>query len=1135
MKPLLSLVLLCIACHSTFGYLNFVDVYIEKGVGHYENFIRIDDHLGYGSDADWTKITGRNSQNGAVSYFQALRSAHEGNLYGQRGEEMKDYSFEKQIYVCSNVRIGDERPGSVLSTSQCPSGQREEMNFYVAEENNPHVEPLYFVTCEFTEDLNSDSDETGELLYSRISRQQINCFSNNHRVVETATMFVSKPLTQCPPTDNPRNGYASSVATTRGIQKAATFSCHLGYEIQGSETRQCDTSTGAWRGRVPTCSKIVCPRPYTIEHASVDRDRQYKYTDVAAYTCDEGYDFRSVSTMRCNEQGTWSDAGVECERVSCNYPGIIRNGDVKGSSYQYGDSVEFECHPGYFLEGAHEADCLATGRWSTSVPNCRSRHTPSQALFISIHPFTFFIEILCPTVSYPANGMRTQTDRGVGSEIIYSCNQGYLLEGSDTITCEQQEAGTGAWSETPPTCTVITCLALAAPFNGGIRGDDFTYGQQVGFYCDTGYTLRGSHVSTCGPDGWDAEVPTCEIVQCRPPTFGEHIQLQSENTNVYVYNNVLSFSCDGGFQLEGSSSIRCQENGRWSERVPTCEAVRCPALPAPENGARDVDDFSYGNTATFSCFPGYALEGEAESTCMENGIWDHTVPRCTPCPRGSYKDTSDNEECVACPPNSFTSSVGSTSIAHCQCDSGSAAAGGEGLCEVIECQQLTAPENGVISECGTEAGAECLISCNPACPMGTYKEGVSTTSSCIPCPRHTNSDPDSPAASVEECFCKPGYHNPSGNGCEDIDECATNNGGCNQQCTNLDGDRICTCTIPGYRLGADGATCTPAQSCPKLEASFSEGHLSCSQVIEYNAATCHIRCNPGFYFVSGVNNYVTCGPDTSYEWSHRLVNKTARIPTCTEEFFVDVTLTMSYKYRSGVHCNTLPILQSQVEEQIENAILEMNMCRKQCVITDMNITCSELSGQAQHQSELTLTFDALVKNPEENAVSPDCDPLCRRLNMREMLREAFNVKSQLMKLVNVEDNRFGLANLLPDTEIDRDSFEFGRPTMLCEDGRVFTKNRMCVPCDAGYHLPSRDLKACLPCPQGTYQDLKGQTACLPCLAGATTLGEAADHPTMCNVRVVKVGDDKSDGVQHQGKAIDVAVSEEEVDEILSVI
>lgn len=111
----------------------------------------------------------------------------------QRGEEMKDYSFEKQIYVCSNVRIGDERPGSVLSTSQCPSGQREEMNFYVAEENNPHVEPLYFVTCEFTEDLNSDSDETGELLYSRISRQQINCFSNNHRVVETATMFVSKP------------------------------------------------------------------------------------------------------------------------------------------------------------------------------------------------------------------------------------------------------------------------------------------------------------------------------------------------------------------------------------------------------------------------------------------------------------------------------------------------------------------------------------------------------------------------------------------------------------------------------------------------------------------------------------------------------------------------------------------------------------------------------------------------------------------------------------------------------------------------------------------------------------------------------------------------------------------------------
>ena len=40
----------------------------------------------------------------------------------------------------------------------------------------------------------------------------------------------------------------------------------------------------------------------------------------------------------------------------------------------------------------------------------------------------------------------------------------------------------------------------------------------------------------------------------------------------------------------------------------------------------------------------------------------------------------------------------------------------------------------------------------------------------------------------------------------DINECDTNNGGCDQNCTNEDGTFTCTCET-GYTLNADGLMC----------------------------------------------------------------------------------------------------------------------------------------------------------------------------------------------------------------------------------------------------------------------------------------------------------------------------------------
>ena len=60
----------------------------------------------------------------------------------------------------------------------------------------------------------------------------------------------------------------------------------------------------------------------------------------------------------------------------------------------------------------------------------------------------FISTALCPDLSNPTNGTVTVMGTSVGDTASYTCNDGFELIGSMSVTCTSD----GTWSDEPPMC-----------------------------------------------------------------------------------------------------------------------------------------------------------------------------------------------------------------------------------------------------------------------------------------------------------------------------------------------------------------------------------------------------------------------------------------------------------------------------------------------------------------------------------------------------------------------------------------------------------------------------------------------------------------------------------------------------------
>ncbi|XP_019647923.1 PREDICTED: LOW QUALITY PROTEIN: sushi, von Willebrand factor type A, EGF and pentraxin domain-containing protein 1-like [Branchiostoma belcheri] len=489
---------------------------------------------------------------------------------------------------------------------------------------------------------------------------------------------------QCSAVQDPLNGH---VTGSNVFGSTATYTCDVGYLLSGDSTSTC-LSTGSWSSQAPQCTLKTCPPLAALNHGTVTGGNNYG--NIATYTCDIGYDLIGNPTQTCQDNQQWTGSPPTCQKVQCTSLSAPTYADMTGTGHEYGDTVHFTCWPGYSLAaGDIDRTCQADGSWSGLQPSCTVNE--------------------CPKLDAPTNGLAygQNTLNGV---TIFMCNNGYELVGGDAVRqCNPVDM---TWSGTQPTCQRKECPQLSAPSNGVVTGGTF-YGDQVTFTCDPGYEISGSDIRTCQMNQqWSGTQPTCERIHC--PVLSPIADGQMSGS--HEFGDQVMFVCNSGYDLSGSSSRVCQADGTWSGIQPSCDRVKCPDVSAPVHGS--VTGGVYlGDTVTYSCDSGYELYGTSTQICQAAQTWSATQPRCDrkPCLtldpplNGKVNGSNLYGDTVT-----FTCNVGFELLGDQTriCQDNQQWSGTQPYCQKQQCGQPQAPSNGAVSG-GTFYGNHMTFTCDP--------------------------------------------------------------------------------------------------------------------------------------------------------------------------------------------------------------------------------------------------------------------------------------------------------------------------------------------------------------------------------------------------------------------------------------
>ncbi|XP_012410667.1 C4b-binding protein alpha chain [Trichechus manatus latirostris] len=313
---------------------------------------------------------------------------------------------------------------------------------------------------------------------------------------------------------------------------------------------------------------------------------------------------------------------------------------VTETNFVRGATLRYTCRPGYSRNSSFQLlTCDDGGFWRYEVFCAKKR---------------------CRNPGDLPNGLvDINTDFSFGSQIEFSCLEGYILIGATTSYCDIQEKGVD-WSNPLPVCIIAKCEPPPAISNGKHNGreeDVYTYGSSVTYSCDPHFSLLGKASISCTVENktigvWSPSPPTCKKITCPPPKV-PNAAIISGFGPTYTYKDSIVYNCKNGYILRGNSLIHCEDDNEWHPSPPTCELNSCVNLPDIPNASWDTHNhyratkygmYNIGTVLRYHCNHGYRPTGDEPTTvtCQEDLTWTpfkgcescHTPPSIA---HGRYK------------------------------------------------------------------------------------------------------------------------------------------------------------------------------------------------------------------------------------------------------------------------------------------------------------------------------------------------------------------------------------------------------------------------------------------------------------------------------------------------------------------
>ncbi|TRY62380.1 hypothetical protein DNTS_006570, partial [Danionella cerebrum] len=428
----------------------------------------------------------------------------------------------------------------------------------------------------------------------------------------------------------PVNGGVLAADFSSGTR--ATYFCNDGFRLSSKEvTSTVCQADGSWssHNKIPRCTVVVCPSigSFTLDHGKwrIVNGSRYEFGTKVAFTCNAGYYRLGPAHIHCTANGTWSwrNERPRCKIISCGDLPTLPNGKKIGTQMTFGATAIFTCNSGFILVGSTVRECLASGLWSGMETHCLAGH--------------------CGVPDKIVNGQVIGENFGYRDTVVYQCSPGFRLIGSSVRICQQDHN----WSGQLPACVsyvpgiiqmsvcllsvAVSCGHPGSPIYGRTVGEGFNLNDVVSFFCNDGYILEGPSQAQCQPDRqWSQQPPTCRVVNCTDPGIpANSIRKSKIEYGNFTFGTVVSYDCNPGYYLFGSSLLTCQPVGYWDKPLPECLEVDCGHPGSPPHAAVMGEKFTFGSTVHYRCLEGRILIGESSRTCQLNGQWSTSQPHCS--------------------------------------------------------------------------------------------------------------------------------------------------------------------------------------------------------------------------------------------------------------------------------------------------------------------------------------------------------------------------------------------------------------------------------------------------------------------------------------------------------------------------